>query len=349
MSTSGWFTHWQRSFDYMEVIARTRARGIWPERLRRCPPFSKVLLVRRDRFGDMMTSLPFIGRALDSGASVKVLATDRVARDLLQSAGVDCVPDPSSLGGWMPEAVLFLERCRHLRSARHPERWQYVETTLRAFSGAHFVVPAMRSAESMSYFAGPYCRPFHGATALSLLERFADGLGFLDTARPLLRHLIADPAARAKGDVVFNLSAGAPGISDSRAIPAGFWADVAGHLPPSLPLSCIFQPGDEARQRSFAEAGEAKKIRPFREVSFPDVADAAKWLGRQRLLVSPQTGLCHLARNLELPTVVLTPKHLAPYWYPKSPYLRRVFADRLADCSPLETAARAMELLGEIS
>jgi hypothetical protein len=304
-----------------------------------------MLAVRRDHLGDAALSVPFLGRLLESGAEVRVLLTDGASRALLSRVGVRCVAELEELGDWKPDGILFLESCRHLRSQRHPERWSFVESVLSAFPGAACAIPSMRRAEAMSVFPGSYCTPLSGVTALSLLERFADGLGLPRERSPLLERWVADDAVRSSGCAVLNLSAGRGESGDRRAIPISFWAEVAEALAGVVPLACIVQPGDDALRRDFEDLQRSGRLRDCPLFCFDDIADAAQWLGRQRVLASPETGLCHLARNLRLPMVVLTPRRQVPYWYPPGDDVRFVFAERLRDASPRHTAAAVRELL----
>lgn len=303
----------------------------------------RVLLARHDRFGDMMLTLPFLARLRASGADLRVLASDRLSRQLLSRAGVACVADAQELRGWMPQWVLFAEPSRHLRSRRHPERWAFVDALLDTFPGVPFAMPVMRRGEAMSFYPGPYCTPTSGLSAIHLLERFADGLGLPAAERPLLADWITDDATRRRGAIVLNLSAGRAGESDRRDLPVRFWSRVAEGLAHLGPVACIVQPGDD-QQREDAEADPL--LAKGEIVCFEDVADAACWLGRQRLLLSPETGLCHLARNLDVPMVVLTPRRKIPYFYPLGPGSGFVFAKSLDRITPDEVVDAALPMLG---
>lgn len=346
-----WRQNWRRSFGYLGAIRRTRARGLWPARAERPARWSgvRVLLARGDRFGDMMLTLPFVARILASGPDLRVLATDRLSRQLLERRGIRCheslealaASEPAEAGGWRPDWVFFAEPGRRLRSGRFPERWAFVEQMLTGFRGAHFAMPVMRRGEAMSLFTGSFCTPTSGFSALRLLDVFADGLGLARAERPLLDDWIASRDERRSAAVVVNLSAGKAGESDRRDLPAHFWSEVAEGLGDAVRIACIVQPGDDrVREQAEADPRLGKEI-----VCFDDVADAAIWLGRQRLLLSPETGLCHLARNLALPMVVLTPKRKVPYFYPIEPDTGFAFAKQLGDIAPGEVIAAAKALL----
>jgi hypothetical protein len=341
---NAWRRSWRRSFGYAEPIRRARARGLWPAAvpLPRSWKGRRVLVSRGDRFGDMMLTLGFLARARQSGADLRVLAADRLSRQLVSAAGIPCVGRAAALGDWRPEWVWLPEPCRHLRSLRHPERWSFVEEMLETFRGAAFAVPSMRRAEAMSVFPGPYCTPRSGLSAIGLLDRFADGLGLPPADRPLLRPWIAPPEQRRRGAIVLNLSAGRASESDRRDLPIGFWSEVADLLSGLAPLACIAQPGDEARRD---EAASDPRLGKGEVVCFDDVAEAAAWLGSQRLLLSPETGLCHLARNLGVPMVVLTPPRKVPYFYPPARTSRFVFAKSLRRILPGEVVAEALGML----
>lgn len=339
-----WRQNWRRSFGYLGAIRRSKAQGLWPPRVEGPPDFEglPVLLARGDRFGDMMLTVPFLARLVASRADLRVLATDRLSRQLLSKVGVDCVADAHGLDGWRPDWVLFAEPSRNLRSKRHPERWAFVDRMLADFRGAHFAMPVMRRGEAMSIFPGSFCTPTSGISAILLLELFADGLGLPPAERPLLHPWIRDDPTRRQGAVVLNLSAGRAGESDRRDLPIGFWSAVAEGLAERAPVACIVQPGDD-RQRE--DAASDPRLGKGEIACFEDVADAADWLGRQRLLLSPETGLCHLARNLEVPMVVLTPKRKIPYFYPLAPSSGFVFAKSLDVIAPQQVVEAALPML----
>jgi ADP-heptose:LPS heptosyltransferase len=342
-----WRRHLKRSFHYTNVIAATRAKGIWPEARRGALEISgrRILAIRRDRLGDAMLSVPFLSRLLASGADVRVLLLDEASRALLGSAGVCCVGSVEELGDWRPEGALFLERCRHLRSELHPERWQFVEEMLRALQGVPCVIPTMRRAEAMSYFPGSYCTPFSGLTALSLLRLFADGLELPAGRGPLFEKWIAPDEVRAAGRVVFSLSAGVGGETGRRYIPLPLWEDIARRLADAAPLACMVAPGDDARREAFESLRRQGGLPDCELHCYSDITAATEWLGRQRLLVSPETGLCHLVRNLRLPMVVLTPERQIPYWYQRTDDTRYVFAELLRDVDAQDAATAIRELL----
>jgi hypothetical protein len=57
--------------------------------------------------------------------------------------------------------------------------------------------------------------------------------------------------------------------------------------------------------------------------------------------------LCHLARNLALPMVVLTPPRKVPYFYPRAVDTRFVFATRLDQIAPRQAVEAARALLAQ--
>jgi hypothetical protein len=338
-----WRRELRKSFEYMGTLRKTRRRGPWPPRLRKPPRFasSRVLIARSDRFGDMMLTIPFIERVLAAGARVCVMTPDPASRTLLAAAGIECIAKPIEAVEFAPELVLLPTACRTLRSRRHRERWEFVMELFATLPGVPVVAPAMRRREALSFFAGPCVTPVSVHSALAILDRLADGLSLPRAAQPLLAPWIRPPADRARGAVVLNLSAGRAGESDRRDLPVAFWSQVAGALRPAS-IASIAQPGDEARR---VEAESDPVLSQGEAVCFEDVVEVTDWLGRQRLLVSPETGLCHLARNLGVPMVVLTSPRKVPYFYPRSPDTEFVFAMALAELAPTQVAEAARGLL----
>ena len=341
-----WRSQLRKSFHYTGVLRESRKEGPWPPPLAAPLRFAsrRVLIARGDRFGDMMLSVPFLARVQAAGAQVCVLTPDPVSRALLLAAGVECVGKAVEAAEFEPWLVLFPTTSRNLRSRRHPERWEFVQQILGAFPDTPVVAPSMRRAEAFSFYAGPCVTPLSGYTALSLLDRFADRLGLPWAVAPPLERWMVGPAERARGAVVLNLSAGRPGESDRRHLPIAFWSEVARALSPVATVASIVQPGEPAR-RAQAEADPELSKGPV--ACFEDVAEAAAWLGRQRLLISPETGLCHLARNLSLPMAVLTPPRKVPFFYPPAPDARFVFAKSLDAIAPRQAVEAAGELLAQ--
>lgn len=292
----------------------------------------------------MMLSLPFLSRLAESGARIRILAVDALARRLLTAIGFECFADPEEARSWQPNAIMFLEPCRHLRATRHPERWRFVEEVLRVHPEVPVATPVMRSNEALSLHPGPYCTPFSGVTALSVLDRFADGLGLPKCERNLLDDwVVADPADR-RG-VVLNLSAGPPGTEDKRTVALETWAEVADALDGAA-TEVVVQPGDDVRRVEFEELQRQGRFRDVTAHCFDDIVEAARWLARKRLLVSPETGLCHLARNLAVPQVVLTPRRQVPYWYPPASNVRCVFAEDLSQLDGGSISRAIVDALG---
>lgn len=333
------------SLEHMGTLRKTRRRGLWPPPIQAAPRFadSRVLVARNDRFGDMMLTLPFLSRVLASGARVSVLTPDKTASALVSAVGVPCIAKPAEAAAFAPDIALIPITCRTLRSRRHRERWEFVLELLATLRGTPVVVPAIRRAEALSLFTGPCVTPVSGYTALTVMDRFANGLGLPRAAAPLLERWTRAPAERMEGAVVLNLSSGRPGEAGRRDLPIAFWSRVAAALAPGLPVASIVQPGDDARR---AEA-ESDPVLSKGVVCFEDIRVVADWLGRQRLLISPETGLCHLARNLGLPMVVLTPLRNVLYFYPRAPDVTLVSSMRLDELDDAPVAAAARRLLGE--
>jgi ADP-heptose:LPS heptosyltransferase len=196
----------------------------------------------------------------------------------------------------------------------------------------------------MSSFAGPYCSPTAPFTALGLLDRFATKLSLPVAAVDLMAGLRTRD--RSDGCVVLNLSAGPPGDPDRvRDVPVSFWAEVARALRPHARVRCLVQPGDDTRREDYARLAAEGRFDGVGLECFEHVAETAAWLGRQRLLVSPETGVCHLARNLALPMVVLTPERQVPYWYEPGERLACVYAERLADLDPADVSRACVAVL----
>jgi hypothetical protein len=342
-----WRRQYRLSLEYMGTLRKHRRRGPWPPRLRAAPRFAstRVLVARGDRFGDMMLTVPFLSRVLAADAQLRVMTPDATSRSLLAAVDVGCVAKPGEAVDFAPEIVLLPTPCRTLRSRRHRERWEFVTEIFTTFPNTPVIAPALRRAEALSLFTGPCVTPVSGISALTILDRFANGLGLPREAPALLARWVSEPVERAGGALVFNLSAGRPGGSDRRDLPVSFWSQVARSLLPLAPIASIVQPGDEER---LAQAASDPVLSKGEVVCFEEVADAATWLGCQRMLISPDTGLCHLARNLALPMVVLTPPRLAPYFYPRSPDVERVLAMTLAELAPAQVVEAAGGLLARI-
>lgn len=318
----------------MEVIKKTQSKNLWPAPISELGEWKgkKVLIIRRDHLGDMCLSLSFLSRLKAAGAQFKVLATDRWSRELLSTVSVQTYEYLEDAVNWKPEWVIFLEFSRHLRATRHPERWAFVEKVLNDFPYTPILMPSMRKAEAMSYFPGSYAKPFQAVTAEGLLENFGNHLGLPDfnQLESLVRPYFDRSTSRSNGKVVINLSAGQIGVRDHRWVPISVWENVLSQLPEDIEVAFISTPQDSQRRREMQNAVESKG---FQNVEFfsQDLEGAFNWLTQQRMLVSPETGLCHFAAQINLPRVVLTGENLVPYWYPPKKELRCVFAKDLKD------------------
>ena len=155
------------------------------------------------------------------------------------------------------------------------------------------------------------CPVWKTITATSPTDSLADWLQLppLQGSRPLA-------AYRQKADrqIVFNLSVGPPGERGRRVLPTSFWADLRRRLKPETVLA-VTQPGDESRAEEFRQGCLQENLSCSLAAPTTSLHDLASWLGRRGVLITPETGLCHLARMIGLPTIVMTPQRLMPFWY----------------------------------
>lgn len=121
--------------------------------------------------------------------------------------------------------------------------------------------------------------------------------------------------------MVLNLSAGYPLQTGRRFLPISFWVELRQKLS-KQEVVALAQPGDEDRLREYHQESRALGLDGTVAKTRPGLWDLAGWLGRQGTLISPETGICHMARMLGLPTVVLTPRPLVPFWYRPSQNLK---------------------------
>lgn len=341
-----WLKTRRKSGEHLDKLNSARSRGLWPAPTAKPANFKdvRVLCLRRDRFGDMLASLPLLARLRQAGAQVMVLTPCKTSRALLRALEVPCCDELGVAGAFVPEWLFFLQSCRHLRAERHPERWLWLEEMLTAFQGTPAAIPGWRVAEMMSVPTPIRAAPWAALDRFAELERFGDALGL-----PPLEGdgLVSDWLAAARpedGGLVINLSAGEPGVEDRREVSIDFWARLHEALQPEV-SSCVVLPGDTERIKGFLDAREAGQFRECELFCEQDIEKVARWLAGQRLLLSPETGLCHLARNLRLPRVVLSPPGLVPQWYTAARDIRTVCAKYLADASLEATIEAARSLL----
>lgn len=307
--------------QHLDVIEATREKGLWPPRLDGPPELEgkTVFLVRYDRFGDMMLTLPFLARLRAAGCQFEVYTESASARDLLVDAGVRVTCDIDELRGGRPDLVLLPKPCRNFRAPRHPERWRRIEGLLESFPETPFVVPSVYPNEAMSRFVGVYgANPFAPCDALTFLERFADGLGLPTSGRDLLASYRPEDSPRG---IALNLTAGTGDPEDRRYIPTELWARFVERFRNESDerLSFVLLPEDESRRREVESHRFRERFDDVAVESPATIVDTAHWLAERRLLVSPDTGLCHLARALDVPLAAAVPAKLLPYWYPPSP------------------------------
>ncbi len=341
-----WLKTRRKSGQLFDNLGAARDAGIWPEARARPASFRglKVLCARRDRFGDMLASMPLLARLRQAGAEVMVLSGCGTTRALLDALGVESSSEISEAGAFLPDWLFFLQTCRHLRAERHPERWEWLLELLGYFRGTPCAIPAWRKREMMSLHTSIRCAPWAALDRFAELERFGDALGLPPMQGDGLFSEWIAAARTSEGGLAINLSAGVVGVEDRREIPIEFWARVHAALQPSV-SSCIVLPGDGERMQGFLDAREAGQFKNCELVCEPDIARVSRWLAQQRLLLSPETGLCHLARNLKIRRVVLSPPGLVPQWYTAAADVRTVCAKYLADVSLEETVEAARSLL----
>ena len=65
--------------------------------------------------------------------------------------------------------------------------------------------------------------------------------------------------------------------------------------------------------------------------------------------MSPETGLCHFAAQINLPRVVLTGKNLVPYWYPPKKELHYVYGKELMNIQIDQVVNQIMRLLQKLN
>ncbi len=345
--TRQWWRRWTKAGQGLATVAAARREGWWPAAAALPDGFAgrKVLCVRRDRFGDAMVSVPFLDRLAASGAESWLWPGDGISRRLLGALGQRCVGDLDAARALRPDWLLFLQACRHLRASRYPERWAWLREVCEAFPGTPAAIVCWRRAEAMADVTA-LGKPWSGSDRIAELARFADALGLPPAESGLFAGWRAPLQTRRTGALVINLSAGAPGVEDRREVPIAFWAEVHARLRERVAATaCVVLPGDEERRADFERSQAQGAFRGCTLKCEPDIVEVARWLARQRLLLSPETGMCHLARNLGLPMLVLSPARLVPYWYPAAPTTRVVCARELKDASLPETIAAAEGML----
>ena len=267
----------------------------------------------------MMLSLPFLSRLLASGCKLFVYTESNPARQILADVGIECSCDLEDFRQGKPDLVLLLKPCRNYRAPRHPERWQRVEQLLAWFPGTPFVIPSVHPNEAMSLYIDVYGNnPLTATDAFTFLERFGDGLDLPAVGKNLLAEYALEDRSASRG-IAINLSAGTGSRSDRRYVPTELWVQFVERLRSDIdaPVSFVLLAEDTKRRREIESEPIAKRLQGVEIASPPTIIETARWLARRRLLVSPDTGLCHLARALNIPLVTAVPAKLIPYWYPR--------------------------------
>lgn len=338
-----WLKEWRNCRRHLGIIERTRARGAWPPSLSNPPEWSgtRVLVARNDFFGDSILTLPFLARLQEAAEEVRFLTPDRVSRELFGHLDLDVIADRQELGDWKPDVIVFPKPCRQLRSPRLGHHlWDFVDDLLDHHPGTPCLIPSMHRSESMSLHVPVYGSPFSGWDAIRVLERFADGLGLPRSSRDLLAPIRRNAAADERS-IVLNLTAGTGDPDGRRFIPLELWRRFHAAIREDGDVSLIVLPSDERRRQELEDAGW-DDVPVFCE---PDINRVARWIASRQLLISPETALCHLARSLDVPTVVLSPANKLPYWYPPRSDQRTVCAKYLADLDVEAMVTATRELL----
>lgn len=332
-----WIRHRRKALQYRARVFTLRSSSVKAASIQGA---EKILFARGDRLGDWMNSLPFLVRLRAAGRQVVLVVREEPVRVFLSNLGFKSIGQAQDLNGWRPDLVLTGESARHLRSPRHPDRWAFLERLMRMSGQAPMVSPCVWRSEAGPVFPGSYAPPGKQITATSLTDSLGDWLELPPAAgcRPL-----AGYRQKADRQIVFNLSAGRPGERGRRFLPISFWIELRRILEAESVVA-VSQPGDEDRVEEFRQGCLRDNLSCSVARARTSLHDLASWLGQRGILITPETGLCHLAREIELPTIVMTPRRLMPFWYQPGSRLKVIcYQNHIGEVDP-SLVVRALRL-----